>query len=210
VTVAFVALAELGDKTQLLTMVLAAKASRISVILGVVGAILALQTLAVALGATVGSLIPGNIAGLISGVLFLGFGAWTLLASGNHDDHGADKQLAKVTKWGPVVGIALIFFLAELGDKTQLMTISIAANPAAAIDAMAAFGLRATPTAQTGGLVTLSVWLGSTAGMLLVNGLALLAGTLLRERLSAKVISVVSGVAFIGFGVAVLVTTLVV
>lgn len=192
-----VALAELGDKTQMLTLVLAARYKPRQVLLGVFLAVLALQAVAVAAGGLVGTLLPASVVGVVAGFLFIGFGLWSLRRATDEDD---GESPSAGGRFGPVVGVAGAFFLAELGDKTQLMTMSIAADPGAAARSVGFLG-GAFPAIETGPLTYVAVWLGSTLGMMLVNGLAVALGAALGSRISPRTIARISGVVFIAFGV---------
>lgn len=200
VALVLVSIAEFGDKTQMLTLVLSARYGARPVLIGVAVAILALQLLAVIAGGLVGSLIPPSFLAWGTGLAFVGFGVWTLVAG--EDDEDIDAEAERGSGRGPVLGTAAAFFVAELGDKTQIMTMTIAANPAAAAAALGPLGLGlATPSGQVELGTLAAVWLGSVLGMLLVNGLAAIVGTALGARLSPKIIKRVSGVVFISFGV---------
>jgi putative Ca2+/H+ antiporter (TMEM165/GDT1 family) len=152
----------------------------------------------------VGNLIPDFWLAVITGVLFIGFGVWTL--RGDKDD---DEERAP-SRFGPILTVGIAFFLAELGDKTQIMTTTIAADPAAVLrtlgsagpavsDALASLGLTAnglTPTQTFWG-----VWMGSTVGMMIADGLAIVVGVVLGKRIPERLITRISGVVFILFGV---------
>jgi len=202
-----VMLAELGDKTQLLVLALAARYRPTHVIVGVAIAVLLLQMIAVLLGTVAGSLLPEKAVAIVAGLLFIGFGVWTWRdASG--DDVGEDLA-ERGRRLGPVFTVAAAFFVAELGDKTQLMTVSIAADPSAALRTLeqAVPGLTP-PAAGTIGTM-LGVWLGSTLGMLIADGLALLIGFLLGARLPERVIRRFAAVVFVLFGVVTLISAFV-
>lgn len=200
VALVLVAIAEFGDKTQMLTLVLSARYGARRVLLGVAAAILALQLLAVVAGGLVGSLIPPVVLAWGTGLAFIGFGVWTLAAG--DDDEDIDAEAERSSRRGPIAGTAAAFFVAELGDKTQIMTMTIAANPAAAAVALGPLGLGLSASSGRADIGTLAaVWLGSTVGMLLVNGLAAVVGTALGSRVSPAIVRRVSGAVFIGFGV---------
>ena len=189
-----VSAAEFGDKTQMLTLVLAARYGARRVIIGVGIAVLALQMLAVVAGAVLGSLIPGPVVAWVTGILFIGFGIATLVMRPEAVE-GEDAHAGESGSRRPILGTALAFFLAELGDKTQLMTMAIAADP------LAAAGLLGVSVGEGQRLpVLLGVWAGSVVGMMLVNGAAALIGSALGSRVSPSLIARVSGVVFIGFG----------
>ena len=192
-------LAELGDKTQLLALVLATRYKAWQVMLGILGATLLIHLLSTVLGAAVGSLIPAGVLTWIAGVLFVGFGVWTLRGDGV-DDEVAEKP----SRFGPIMTSAIAFFLAELGDKTQIMTMTIAADPGVALRTFGGFAagwLPAASTSANGVPVLFGVWMGSTLGMVIADGLAIMVGVLLGKTLPEKLITRISGVLFIVLGV---------
>jgi len=198
VAAVLVAIAELGDKTQMLTLVLASRYPARQVFIGVLLAVIGLQLLAVTAGTVVGDLLPERLLAWVTAVLFIGFGIWSLrdASAGVVEE---DEAVAPRTGWGPVVAVATAFFLAELGDKTQVLTLAIAADPGAAARILSPFGLEF--TAPSGGIgVFLGVWVGSVIGMMLVNGLAIWAGSAIGKRLPRRVVARVSGALFILFG----------
>ncbi len=190
-----VALAELGDKTQLLTLVLASRHGVRSVVLGVGAAIVVLQTAAVAFGATLGSLIPQGVLPWIAGMTFIAFGVWTLAGS-SEEGEGGVAPAARVVGSGVATAFGA-FLLAELGDKTQLMTAALAADP-----------VRVTAGAVTRGATGAGAWvgvlLGSVLAMFAVNGLAALAGSALGARLAPRRVARFAGLIFLAVGVATL------
>ena len=118
-----VALAEIGDKTQLLAFILAAKFRRpLPIVAGVFVATLANHALAGALGAWIAALVRPEILRWILGVSFMGMAAWTLIP----DKFEADD--AKLTRLGVFGATLVAFFLAEMGDKTQIATVALAAQ----------------------------------------------------------------------------------
>ena len=129
-----IALAELGDKTQLLALVLACRYDPWKVLLGIFGATLLIHLLSTVVGAAVGSFIPTLYLTWGAGLLFVGFGLWTLRG----DSVGEDEP-DMPDRFGPVLTSAIAFFLAELGDKTQIMTMTIAADPGAALRTFGGF-----------------------------------------------------------------------
>ncbi|MDZ4180356.1 MAG: TMEM165/GDT1 family protein [Coriobacteriia bacterium] len=200
----FVAIAELGDKTQMLTLLLAARYRLWQVLLGVAAAVVGLQALAVLAGGAVGHLVPDSILALITGGLFIIFGLWTWLSAPEGGGDDVLEDVGRTRRFGPVAAVASAFFLAELGDKTQVLTMSIAADPSGAARAFSVLSDGVTlPPVGPGTLA--AVWLGSTTGMLLVNGLAALAGAALGHRLPQRLIARISAVVFLLFGVVTLV-----
>lgn len=197
-----VAVAELGDKTQMLSLMLACRYPPRQVFIGVLLAVTALQLIATAAGAIVGDLLPELLLAWVTAVLFIGFGVWSLRDAARDDGEDAPD---KCGSWGPVATVAAAFFVAELGDKTQILTFAIAADPAAAVRVLAPLGVSMPADASATG-VFLGVWLGSIVGMMLVNGLAIWAGNAIGRRVPRWVVARVSGVIFIVFGVAALVS----
>jgi len=196
-----VAIAEFGDKTQMLSLVLASRYPARQVLLGVFVAVLGLQLIATTAGRVVGDLIPERVLAFVTAALFIGFGAW-LLRDASRTDDGEDVEVRR--GWGPVVAVAGAFFVAELGDKTQVLTLAVAADPGAAARVLAPLGLEfVLPGGGTS--VFLGVWIGSVIGMMLVNGIAILAGSAVGRRLPRTVVARVSGVIFILFGLVALV-----
>ena len=201
-----ITLAELGDKTQLLALALATKYKAWEVLLGIFVATLAVHLFSTLAGGLIGNLIPAFWLSIVSGLLFIGFGIWTLRG----DEDTDPDTITKAARFGPIVTTGIAFFLAELGDKTQIMTMTIAADPAAvlrtfgsvgpAISAfLASVGLNpATLTAQQ---TFWGVWMGSTVGMMIADGLAIIVGSVMGKTLPEKLITRISGTIFILFGV---------
>jgi putative Ca2+/H+ antiporter (TMEM165/GDT1 family) len=168
----FVVVAEMGDKTQLLAMAMAGKYKVKQVMLGVLVATILNHALAVALGSYLSSLIPMDIVRIVAAIAFLIFGLWTLRGD-KIDDDDSKKQ-----KFGPVVTVAIAFFLAEMGDKTQLMTIAIAAD----------------------GQYPLFILMGTTLGMLVADSIGILGGAWMCKHIPEKYIKWGAGLIFIFFG----------
>ena len=177
----FIAIAEMGDKTQLIALSFATKYKPIKVITGIFLATAFIHLFSVLIGEQLHKLIPLKILEIIIGLSFIGFGIWTLKG----DD--CDEKSSAKRKFGPVMTVAIAFFLAELGDKTQLATISLAAQYKSFV----------------------GVWLGSTIGMVLADGLAIILGIVLHKRLPETAIKYTSAAIFILFGVILLVETLI-
>jgi Ca2+/H+ antiporter, TMEM165/GDT1 family len=175
-------LAEMADKTQLLTLCLTCRYPVRKVLLGVTLAIALLNLLAVGLGGLAENYLPRTAVGVGAGLLFIAFGLWALRPSpGDEDDQCETRPARKV-----VLAVALAFFVAELGDKTQLAALSLGAR----------FG------------EFWPVWLGATAGMVLANSLAVGGGALLGSRLDQRTLQRFSALLFIAFGVWTLVAVL--
>jgi len=157
-----VALAEIGDKTQLLSFVLAARLRRpAAIIAGIFVATLANHALAGGLGTWIGTLLAPDTLRLITGIVFIAFGLWTLKPDELDDDETPEASHA-----GAFVTTVTAFFLAEMGDKTQFATIALAAK----YDAL--------------------TWVvaGTTLGMLAANVPAVLIGERLAQRLPLRAI----------------------
>ena len=195
-----ITLAELGDKTQLLALVLATRYKAWQVLVGIFAATLLIHFFSTLAGGLVGSLVPQAVLTWTAGLLFVGFGIWTL--RGDSVDEG--EQTAP-DRFGPILTTGIAFFLAEIGDKTQIMTMTIAADPGAALRTFGGFAsgwLPAGLAPPTGAAAFWGVWLGSTVGMMIADGIAILVGSVLGKKLPERLITRISGVVFILFGVA--------
>lgn len=120
---AFIFIAEMGDKTQILAMAFATKYDIKKVLLGIFIGVVLNHGIAVILGSAFSSLIPANTMQIIAGIAFVLFAFWSLKFS-----EESDVQKVKKAKYGPTVTVALAFFIGELGDKTQLTAITLAAS----------------------------------------------------------------------------------
>ncbi|MGE5673508.1 MAG: TMEM165/GDT1 family protein [Mycobacterium leprae] len=169
---AMVVLAEMGDKTQLLAMAFAAKYRAGQVMAGVLIATIFNHALAVLVGTYLGQLVPLKAVSIAAGLSFLVFGLWTIQGDTLGDE--ANKR----SRFGPVITVTIAFFLAEMGDKTQLATVALAADYRS----------------------PLYVLLGTTAGMLVADGLAVLLGDWIARKVSQKLMKGVAAGIFILFG----------
>lgn len=167
-----VVVAEMGDKTQLLAMAMASKYKVGQVMLGVLIATIFNHALAVLAGTYLSSLIPMGAVEVVAAVAFLAFGLWTL--RGDKIDDDGDKK----HKFGPVVTVAIAFFIAEMGDKTQLMTITIAAESAQ----------------------PLFILMGTTTGMLIADGIGIIGGAWMAKHVPDVYIKWIAGIIFMFFG----------
>lgn len=168
----FVVVAEMGDKTQLLAMAMAGKYKAKQVLIGVFIATVFNHALAVAVGNYLSSLIPMDTIKIIAGISFLLFGLWTLRGDKIDED---DK---KKSKFGPIVTVAIAFFIAEMGDKTQLMTIAISADYHQ----------------------PLFVLMGTTTGMMIADGIGIIGGAWMCRHIPEKYIKWAAGLIFMFFG----------
>jgi len=119
---AFIFVAEMGDKTQILAMAFATKYDIKKVLLGIFIGSLLNHGLAVLFGNSLSLFIPTNTLQILAGFAFVSFALWSLKMNNDHEE---DK---KKMKYGPVMTVAIAFFIGELGDKTQLTAIALAAN----------------------------------------------------------------------------------
>lgn len=175
---ALVALAEMGDKTQLLSLVLAARFRKPwPIVAGILVATLVNHALAGALGAAVTQWLGPDLLRWIVGGSFLAMAAWMLIPDKLDED-----EVAKGPRFGVFGTTVIAFFLAEMGDKTQVATVVLAAR----FDAWAA------------------VVAGTTLGMLLANAPVVWFGDRIVRRVPIRAVHVVSALVFAGLGVAVL------
>ena len=163
--------AELGDKTQLLTLGFTTRYPFWKVISAVFCATAVLTAAAVLLGGIINYYIPIFYIQLLAGVLFILFGIWIIFGKEK------DEKGAKCDK-NPFWIVFTSFLLAELGDKTQLATLTLSAKYGA----------------------PLQVWLGATLGMAAVNSLGAVAGGWIRKFVPLVWIKIVGAVVFVSFG----------
>jgi len=183
-----VTVAEMADKTQLLTLSLACRYPARKVLIGVALAIAVLNLIAVVIGAVAGRFIPVTAVKIGAGSLFLGFGLWNLLSREKPQE--AEECEVKSDKY-VILAVTGAFLIAEMGDKTQLAALSLGARFEGSI------------------LSSVGVWLGATLGMVLANALAVIIGHTAGRRVPEKLMKRVSGLLFIGFGIWTLVGALV-
>jgi Ca2+/H+ antiporter, TMEM165/GDT1 family len=177
-----VLVAEMADKTQLLTLSLSCRYPARKVLIGIAIAIALLNLIAVVIGVLAGRFIPVTAVKLGAGALFIGFGLWNLLAKEKPMESLEECEVKSQGRF-VILGIAAAFFVAEAGDKSLLATLSLGAR-------------------YEGALVdSVAVWVGATAGMILANALAVLVGHLAGRRLPEKLMKRISGGLFIAFGI---------
>lgn len=168
----FVVLAEMGDKTQLLAMAFAARYGAYKVLIAVFIATILNHSLAVLVGHYLTVIIPINIISFIAALSFIIFGLWTIRGD---KLEGEDK---KDSRYGPIITVAIAFFLAEMGDKTQLATISLAVEYRN----------------------MLNVLMGTTLGMVVADAVGIVIGIVMRKHIPEKTIKWISAGIFILFG----------
>ena len=169
-----VAASEMGDKTQLLAFSLAGRFRRPwTVLAGILVATLANHALASSLGVWISAYVPARIMASVLAATFIGFGIWAL----RPDPRDACDKPAR---FGPFVSTVLLFFLAEMGDKTQLATVALAARFGSAV----------------------FVTVGTTLGMLAADGLAVFLGDRRSSKVQGRWLRIVAAGLFFLFGIA--------
>lgn len=173
-----VALAEIGDKTMLLAMVLATRFRKpLPIILGILVATLANHVIAAFLGQSIADILSGQWFRYAVGASFLAMAIWTLVPDKLDDD-----EEPKPSRYGAFLTTTLAFFLVEIGDKTQIATIALGAQ------------------FQN----VLTVTMGTTLGMMLANVPAVYLGNAIVERVSLKLVRIVAALLFVVIGTLIL------
>ena len=167
----FVVLAEMGDKTQLLGMCFATRYRWQTVLAGVFVATVLNHLLAVEVGAWLTKFVSMNTIQIVAAVSFIVFGLWTIRGD------ELDESCA-VGRYGPFWTVTVAFFIAEMGDKTQLATVALAAKYNDIIP----------------------VWMGTTAGMMVANAFGIIVGVTLGRKIPERTVKWCSAVIFIFFG----------
>jgi putative Ca2+/H+ antiporter (TMEM165/GDT1 family) len=166
--------AELGDKSQLMALTFATRFPIRSVLIGITVATAVVHLASVAIGYGLGAALPTRWINLAAALAFIGFGLWTL-----RGDSLTDDEQDKVNRVGKraIIAVGTAFFLAELGDKTMLATITLATD----------YGWFGT-------------WIGSTLGMVAADALAIVVGRALGKRLPENTIRIGAAILFFVFG----------
>jgi putative Ca2+/H+ antiporter (TMEM165/GDT1 family) len=173
-----VTLAEMGDKTQLLAFLLAAKFKKpVPIILGIFFATIVNHGLAGFLGAWITALLSPEVLRWVLGISFIAMAIWTLIPDKLDED---DQQLS--IKSGVFFTTLIAFFLAEIGDKTQIATVALAAHYASPI----------------------TVVIGTTIGMMLADVPAVFLGNAFAKKLPLKIIHAIAAGIFALMGVFIL------
>ena len=177
ISTGIVALAEIGDKTQLLAFILAAKFRKpLPIVLGILVATVANHALAGVLGTWITSVLAPEALRWILGISFIAMAIWTLIPDKFEEDD------AKFASYG-IFGTTLVaFFLAEMGDKTQVATVALAAQYQALFAVVA----------------------GTTLGMMIANVPAVLLGDRIADRMPVRLVHGVAAAIFAILGVATL------
>jgi Ca2+/H+ antiporter, TMEM165/GDT1 family len=173
-----VAVAEIGDKTQLLSMVLSAQFRRpLPIVAGILAATAVNHAVAAAAGAAFAELMQGAWMSALVGASFLAIAAWAL-----SPDRIEGDCAPPLRKAGPFVAALICFFLAEIGDKTQIATVALAAKERS----------------------VLTVTAGTTLGMMIANVPAVLVGSALATRLPLRTIRISAAALFATIGILIL------
>jgi Ca2+/H+ antiporter, TMEM165/GDT1 family len=171
---AVIFVAELGDKSQLMAMTFALRYRWWVVLSGILFATTAVHLVSVAVGHYLGVAIPPVAMSIVGGLAFLFFGLWTL--RGDSLDDAEQSKAGRVAR-SAFLAVVSAFFLAELGDKTMLATITLAADND-----------------------WVGVWIGSTVGMVAADALAIIAGAVLGRHMPENAIRLGASALFFGFG----------
>jgi putative Ca2+/H+ antiporter (TMEM165/GDT1 family) len=166
----FITLAEMGDKTQLVSLAFAARFQARLVLAAILVATLLVHLFSVAIGEVLGLVIPTFWLSVAAALAFIGFGLWTLRGDSLQSDQHATEG-----RYGPFLLVAGTFFIAELGDKTMLATVTLASQLHAFVP----------------------VWLGSSMGMVIADGIAIVVGAVAGKRLPERTIRLAAAAIFV-------------
>lgn len=175
---AVIFVAELGDKSQLMAMTFALRYRWWVVLIGITAATTAVHLISVGVGHYLGAALPTHLLGILAGVAFVFFGLWTLRGDKLSDDEATKAQRSTAPAFFTVTSA---FILAELGDKTMLATITLAADND-----------------------WVGVWIGSTIGMVAADALAIAVGAIAGKHLPERMIQLGAAALFVIFGLAML------
>lgn len=164
-------MAEMGDKAQILALTFATQFQVQKVLIGVFVGVLLNHTIAVILGVYLSKLISLNIIQVIAGFTFIIFSLWTIKIDNDHEEDNNRK-------YGPVLTVALAFFIGELGDKTQLTAVTLS------VDA----------------IFPIFVLMGTVIGMVLTSGVGIFIGSKLGKKIPEFTIKMIAAVIFMIFG----------
>ena len=171
---AVIFVAELGDKSQLMAMTFALRHRWWVVLGGITFATTAVHLISVAVGHYLGAALPTHLLGILAGIAFVVFGLWTLRGDRLSDDEATRAQRSTAPAFFAVTSA---FLLAELGDKTMLATVTLAADND-----------------------WVGVWIGSTLGMVAADALAIVVGAMAGKHLPDRVIQLTAAALFLLFG----------
>lgn len=165
-------IAELGDKTQVMLMTLATRYSAFQVLFGIFIGVLLNHGIAIIIGSYISDIVELDLLQIFSGFVFIVFGFLALIDDCN------EKEKKGTFSGGPILTVAIAFFLGELGDKTQLtaMTLSMEAQ------------------------YHFIVLAGSVCGMLVIGFIGIIVGSALTKHVPSYIMKIISGIIFIIFG----------
>ncbi|MBQ0104657.1 MAG: TMEM165/GDT1 family protein [Armatimonadetes bacterium] len=162
---------EMGDKTQLVTLTFATRYNWKVVMAGVFCGTMLLDFLSVCLGNILNRYIEPSYISLIAGVAFLIFALWSIREDSEEEENIRDAK-------SPFIAVFLTFFLAEMGDKTQLTTLAVSTQ-----------------------YNWLCVWTGAVLGMVLADGIAVFVGMKLGKMINKKLMKILACILFALFGI---------
>lgn len=168
----FVVLAEMGDKTQLLAMAFATKYRWQTVMWAVFAATAVNHLMAASVGSYLATIVPMEYISVAAAVSFIIFGLWTIRGD---TLEGEDRRF----NFNPFWTVAIAFFIAEMGDKTQLATVALAVKYN----------------------TVFNVWLGTTSGMLIADAIGIVIGIVMGKHIPERAIKWFASLIFIAFGV---------
>ena len=171
---AVIFVAEMGDKSQLMAMMFALRYKWWVVLAAITAATTLVHVLSVAIGHYLGAALPTHLLGIIAGLMFVFFAMWTLRGDKLTDADASRAQKATAPAFFVVMSA---FVLAELGDKTMIATITLAADHD-----------------------WIGVWIGSTLGMVAADGLAIVVGAVAGKHLPERLIQICAAALFLLFG----------
>lgn len=173
-------LAELGDKTQLIALAFATRYRMRAVLTGAIAGTLAVTAVSVGIGASIGQFLPEHWLKIGTGCLLIVFAI--VIVRGSSDEENRDEGTV-ASRFGPVIAVAVTFFLAEIGDKSMIATMGLAAQSES----------------------HLHVWAGASGGMILANLVGITVGRLAGRRLPERVIRWTAGILFLASGIVILI-----
>ncbi|MCC7106923.1 MAG: TMEM165/GDT1 family protein [Chloroflexi bacterium] len=176
-----IAVAEMGDKSQLAALAFATRFSARLTLAAITAATLLVHLFSVIIGGVMGLALPTFWVRVLAGLAFIGFGLWTVRGD-TYEEEG--RANARGRRFGPFLTVASTFFMAELGDKTMLATVTLSSDTTAPV----------------------GVWLGSTLGMVAADAVAILVGQVLGKHLPERAIRIGAALIFFAFGLWLLAT----
>lgn len=177
---ALIFMAELGDKSQLVALWFSTRYRWPVVLAGVTAATLVVHLGSVWIGRVIDGFVPEQVLEVVVGLSFFGFAWWSIRGDSLDEDDQRERRLPFLGSFGVV---ALSFFVAELGDKTQLATVSLAGSDPSFV----------------------GVWLGSTFGMVAADAVAIAVGLAMGKHLPHRAIGRAAATLFVVFGAAIIV-----